>query len=124
MKKEDEIDTEIEEFIRLPKKNLVSRVEWLETQISTRRRLSDESIAKLNTQQFLLEERIKTLRYTQGNERVTGIRKDFQIQHQILEIYKLNEILACFKDVSYFQFRIQDAQEELNKQNQRLKLLD
>ncbi|MEZ5357199.1 MAG: hypothetical protein R3F48_00120 [Candidatus Zixiibacteriota bacterium] len=124
MKKEEETDTEIEEFIRLPKKNLASRIEWFEKQIRTREKLSDESIAKLNTQQFLLEERIKALRYAQGSERATGIRKDFQIQHQILEVYKLNEILACFKDVSYLQFRIQDAQEELNKQNQRLKLLD
>ncbi|MEZ5359838.1 MAG: hypothetical protein R3F48_13545 [Candidatus Zixiibacteriota bacterium] len=124
MKKEDETNRAIDEFIRLPKRNLVDRIHWLEKQIGTRKRLSNEAIAQIDSQQFILENRIWTLRYSQITEKAIGIRKDFQIQHQILEVYKLKEILACFKDVSYFQSRIQEAQEELNKQEQRLKLIE
>lgn len=123
MKKEDNTDEIINRLLDIPRINLLDRIKKLEEEIGIRNRLSDEAIVSLDTQQFVLEQKIWDLRYALQTERALGIRKDFQIQHQILEEYKIKEKLACFKDVSELESRIQEAREELNKQEQKRKLL-
>jgi hypothetical protein len=110
-------------LIGLPQKNLESRIKQLEQEIYARKELSDEALLKFGNHQLRLEEIIRQLRYVSPFNQAFSVKKDFQLQLQILENHKINEIIGCFKDVSLLQERLQNAREELELEKQRQELI-
>ena len=110
-------------LIGLPKKNLENRIRQLEQEVSTRKELSVEALLKFGSHQTNLKEKLRQLRYVSPFENGFSVAKDFQVQLQILELHRINEMLGCFKDVSLLQERLQSAREKLELERQRHKLI-
>jgi len=121
-KERDEDDDElVSALLKLPAKNLEERIELIESEIIERKKLSSEGLAQLGTQQLHLDEKIRQVRYT-ANWGDTFSR-NLKFQFINLEIQKMNEMIGCFKDVSWLKQRLQEAKEDLEMEKQKSKLL-
>ena len=121
-KERDEDDDElVSALLKLPAKNLEERIRLVESEIRERKKLSNEGLAKLGTQQLHLDEKIRQVRYT-ANWGDTFSR-NLKFQFINLEIQKMNEMIGCFKDVSWLKQRLQEAKEDLEMEKQKSKLL-
>ena len=121
-KKRDEDDDElVSALLKLPAKNLEERIMLIESEIRERKKLSNEGLAQLETQQLHLDEKIRQLRYTA--DWGDTFSKNLKFQFINLEIQKMKEMIGCFKDVSWLKQRLQEAKEELEMEKQKSKLL-
>ena len=107
--------------MRIPAKNLEVRIELIEGEIRERKKLSNDGLVQLGTQQLQIDEKIKQLRYTTNWGDTFSRNLKFQFIN--LEIQKMNEMIGCFKDVSWLKQRLQEAKEELEMEKQKSKLL-
>ena len=120
-KREDVEDEIVGALLKLPAKNLEERIELIESEIIERKKLSNEGLAHLGTQQLHLDEKISQLRYTA--DWGDTFSKNLKFQFINLEIQKMKEMIGCFKDVSWLKQRLQEAKEELEMEKQKSKLL-
>ena len=61
-KKRDEDDELVSALLKLPAKNLEERIELIECEIRERKKLSNDGLAQLGTQQLHLDQKIRKLR--------------------------------------------------------------
>ena len=120
-KREDEEDDLVSALLRIPAKKLEVRIELIEGEIRERKKLSNEGLVQLGTQQLNLDEKIRQLHYTTNLG--DTFSKNLKFQFINLEIQKMKEMIGCFKDVSWLKQRLQEAKEELEMEKQKSKLL-
>ena len=120
-KRVDEDDELVSALLRIPAKNLEERIELIESEIRERKKLSNDGLAQLGTQQLHLDEKIRQLRYSTDWENTFSRNLKFQFIN--LDIQKMKEMIACFKDVSWLKQRLQEAKEDLEMEKQKSKLL-
>lgn len=118
-----EEDAVIDDLLRLPAKNLESRVKQFESEIQERQRLNDEALSSLGTLQLQSENNAWQLRYASPFEKSFSALLDFKKQILNLESSKINEITACFRDISGLKEKLQETREELESARQKLKLV-
>ena len=120
-KRENDDEELVSALLRLPAKNLEVRIELIEGEIRERKKLSNEGLLQLGTQQLQIDEKIKQVRYTTNLGDTFSRNLKFQFIN--LEIQKMKEMIGCFKDVSWLRQRLQEAKEELEMEKQKSKLL-
>ena len=121
-KKRDEEDEIVSALLKIPAKNLEKRIDLIENEIGERKRLSNEGLVQLGTQQLRLDEKIRQIRYTA--DWGDTFSKNLKFQFINLEIQKMKEMIGCFKDVSWLKQRLQEAKEDLEMEKQKSKLLE
>ena len=120
-KKRDEEDEIVSALLKIPAKNLEERIELIESEITERKKLSNNGLAQLGTQQLHLDENIRQVRYTTSWG--DTFSKNLKFQFINLEIQKMKEMIGCFKDVSWLKQRLQEAKEDLEMEKHKFKLL-
>ena len=121
--KRDEDDDEIvSTLLKIPAKNLEERIELIESEIRERKKLGNDGLAQLGTQQLHLDEKMRQLRYS--TERGDTFSKNLKFQFINLESQKMKEMIGCFKDVSWLKQRLQEAKEDLEMEKHKSKLLE
>ena len=120
----EEEDDIIEALLRLPTRNLESRIRQLEKEIATRQRLSDKVLSTLGTHQLQLKQRLKRLYYIGALGNGFNVKKDCEGQILKLEELIINEMIACFKDMLQLKEKLQEAREELAMDKVKLTLMD
>ena len=121
-KLEDEEDDLVNALLRIPAKNLEVRIELIEGEIRERKKLSNDGLVQLGTEQLQIDEKIKQVRYTTNWGDTFSRNLKFQFIN--LEIQKMKEMIGCFKDVSWLKQRLQEAKEELEMEKHKSKLLE
>ena len=122
-KKEGEVDEVVDTLLGLPVKNLEDRIKQIETELAMRKVLLNGALSSLGTQQLRLEERIRQMHYRSAVNGSALARKTALEQEMArTEFRKIDEWLAYFKDMIGLQEQLQQAQEdiELEKQKRRL----
>ena len=120
-KREEDDDELVGALLRIPAKNLEERIRLIESEITERKKLSNDGLAQLGTQQLQLDEKISQVRYTTNWG--DTFSKNLKFQFINLEIQKMKEMIGCFKDVSWLKQRLQEAKEDLEMEKQKSKLL-
>ena len=118
--KEDEL---VDTLLRLSSKSLESRIKQLEQEIHARKKLRDEFLELMGTQQLRLEDKIWQLRYASPNTHSWERLKDHEIELRRLEQMKISEQIASAADVSRIQENLQRAEEEFEEESIKLKLV-
>lgn len=117
---EDIVDT----LLRLPSKNLEERIKLLEQEIRERQALNDQILSALGTEQIHADERVSQLRYAAPSSPEFGRKESAEERSLRLEALRINECLAFLHDLFQLREKVQEAQEELEAQRKRLKLLE
>ena len=120
-KRDDEEDDLVSALLRIPAKKLEVRIDLIENEIIERKKLSNEGLVQLGTQQLHLDEKIRQLHYTTNLGDTFSRNLKFQFIN--LEIQKMKEMIGCFKDVSWLNQRLLEAKEELEMEKHKSKLL-
>ena len=120
-KREDDDDELVSALLRIPAKNLEERIRLIEGEIRERKKLSNDGLVQLGTEQLQIDEKIRQVRYTTNWGDTFSRNLKFQFIN--LEIQKMKEMIGCFKDVSWLKQRLQEAKEELEMEKQKSKLL-
>ena len=123
LKKIGEVDKIVDTLLGLPVKNLEDRIKRIETEVAMRRVLLNGALSSLGTHQLRLEERIRQMHYRSAVDGSALARKTALEQEMArTEFRKIDEWLAYFKDMIGLQEQLQQAQEdiELEKQKRRL----
>ncbi len=119
--RENEDEELVSALLRIPAKNLEERIELIESEIRERKKLSNDGLAQLGTQQLHLDEKMRQLHYS--TDWGDTFSKNLKFQFINLEIQKMNEMIGCFKDISWLKQRLQEAKEDLEMEKQKSKLL-
>ncbi len=120
--KKEETDS-ITDLIRLPSINLEKRVKLFESEIQSRKRMSDSILSTLETKKARIQDQINGLQYsgTIGDSFI--VKRDFQKQVNNFEIDIVNELTGRFRDVFMIKEKLQEAKEELEVERQKMQLL-
>lgn len=114
----------VETLLRLPVKNLESRIKQLQKDIKTRQKLSNHALSKLGTQRFNLEEKVWQQRYIGllGH----NFKEDMGFASQLLKLKQstIYETHSCFRDISEFKEKLHHIQEEFEMARQKLRLIE
>jgi hypothetical protein len=116
-------DSIVETLLRLPAKNLETRIRQLEDEIRDRKRLRDEFLSTMGTQQLSLEERAWQLRYSGFTDR--GLEHLGAIESEIRRLgqMKVTEQIFSLRDVALIREKLMTAQEELEQELVKLQLV-
>lgn len=120
-KEEDEI---INALIRLPTRNLESRIRDLLNEIRTRQQLRDRALSTFGTRRLQLKERMRQLYYAEALTTGANMLRHCEMQILRLEELIINEMIACFKDVLQLKEKLVEAREELAIDKAKLMLMD
>jgi len=116
-------DNLLSTFLRLPVRNLETRINELEKDIRCRQKIKDDILTNLGSRRLQLEDKIWNMRYIG----LTNPRLDnLGVLGQLIMIEKQisNEITSCFKDVIELKEKLNQFREELESTRQKLKLMD
>lgn len=120
----EEEDDIIEALLRLPARNLESRIRELIKEIGTRQQLRDRALSTFGTHRLQLKERIKHLYYSDALSTSSNMQRHCEMQILRLEELIMNEMIACFKDVLQLKEKLLEAREELAMDQAKLTLMD
>ncbi len=121
--KKEENDIVID-LIRLPSVNLEKRVKLFESEIQSRKRMSDTILSTLETKKARIEDQISRLQYsgTIGDSFI--VKRDFQKQVNNFEKDIINELTGRFRDLFMLKEKLQETKEELEVERQKMHLLE
>lgn len=117
---EDELITTL---LKLPAKNLESRIRQLRGEISERQRIRDMNLTDLGTQRLRLEERVCRWAYLSPFEKAFDAKTGAEQQLERIRLSISREQVDCFNDISRLNERLQEAKEELRSTTQRMRLI-
>ena len=118
---EDDI---VETLLRLPTKNLESRIKQFESEVKERQQFRNNALSTLGTHKLRLEDQLQRLRYFLSPGQGLQINQGFLTEIIRLEGNIIDEVIACFRDVSRLREKLQEAREELEASRQKLKLIE
>lgn len=110
-------DNFLNEIIRIPKRNLESKIELFETEIQKRQQLSDSELSELLTLKLQIRKREKRQSY-----QVSAI-KDTSGQIWQLEVQILSEMKSCLCDILEIKEKLLEAKEELEMNSLKIDIL-
>lgn len=117
-----ESDEIVSALLRLPSKNLETRIKGLEQEIQERQKMKNHVLSRLETHGIRLKDHKKRLKYIS----LTGQSAELQsIASDLLKIETsiAGELKDCFRDISGLKERIQEAREELEMERQKLAMI-
>ena len=117
-KKGDEF---LDELMRIPKKNLETKIDFLEKEITIRKTNSDNALSELLTQQLQLKDRSNRpiYQFADINEMSNLKKQVWQLGVQIL-----GELNSCFRDILELKEKTLEVKEELEMSNLKSKILN
>lgn len=110
----------LEQLLRLPKKNLETRIGFIENEIGIRQKISDNALTSLLTYKSRINEQLKRIHYIDQGFK---LRRDFISKIIQLESRVIDEMVSCFRDISTLKEKLIDSKEELESEIQKMKLL-
>ncbi|MCK5125546.1 MAG: hypothetical protein KAR42_04760 [candidate division Zixibacteria bacterium] len=119
--KEDDIT---DALIRLPIRNLESRIMQLDSEISRRKTINDEALTCIDTLIIQLKSNIWHHRYSHLTGEDMRLKKDFDNQLQNLKSQSILEQVNCFRDIANLNEKMQSTREELELEKTKLRLID
>ncbi len=122
--KEAEAKDIVDSLLKLPVKNLESRVKHLECEIQKRQKIRNGALSTLGTNKLRLQEQIIQLRSVGMLGDAFVVKRDFQKQVTNLEEHAINEITGCFRDVLELNEKLHKAKEELELEILKLGLFE
>ena len=108
----------------LPISNLEDRIRSLEQEINCRNNIKDDVLTILNTNRIRLKEELWHLRYIPVFNPAFNHISHLKREIALLETGRINEWLACFRDISRLNERLQQAKEELKQEKGRRRLIE
>ena len=111
----------LNELVRIPRKNLETKIIFLEQEITIRKTNSDNALSELLTQQLQLKDRSNKPIYQFADiKEISNLKKQvWQLGVQILR-----ELNSCFKDISELKEKLLESKEELEMSNLKSNLLN
>ena len=119
-----EYDDILDKLLDLPISNLEDRIRSLEQEINCRNNIKDDVLTILNTNRIRLKEELWHLRYIPVFNPAFNHISHLKREIALLETGRINEWLACFRDISRLNERLQQAKEELNQEKGRRRLIE
>jgi len=122
--KESEEDDVVDTLLKLPAKNLESRLRQLESDVRQRHDLRNHALSTLGTHKLQLKDQSFRLRYASLSN--TGFQTSQDCLREIIRLDQsiISEMISCFQDVLRLKENIQEAQEELELEKQKLLLIE
>ena len=111
----------VQVLLRLPKQGLETRITRLEEEMGVRQKLNNTTLSSLGTKKLQLEDRLGRTRYARNPDQA---RRDNESQLLAIEDLKRREALDNFEARFRLAEQLEQAQQELDEQRQRLKLID
>ena len=111
-------------LLKLPAKSLEVKVKQLESEIDTRKQLSNKSLSTLETRILRLQDQLELMRYLSVFSPGFAVKRDFESQITRLEALKISETMSCFKDLFELTEKLETTLEELEIEKHKLRLLD
>ncbi len=121
--KESENDDVVDALLRLPSKNLGSRIRGLEQEIQERQKMRNHVLTKLQTHKAQLKGHKERLKYVSLSGQSPEV-----LQRVVSDLLKIDNSMAtelkdCFRDISSLKERLQEAREELDFESQKLAMI-
>ena len=123
-KSEREFDDVVAALLGLPVSNLEERIKYLEHEIAYRRILRDKILSTIGANQLRFKDEFWRLRYIPVFNPAFNHISHLKREIALLEAGRINEWLACFRDISRLNERLQQAREELNKEKEKKRLVE
>ena len=117
-------DEAIQELLGLPVKNLESKIQELEKEISERQGLNEQALSTVAARRIVLEDHLHRLRYVSMFSETFIVNREFMRQLLQLEENAIREMTGCFADISELRQKLQAAREQLEQEKQRLGLME
>jgi hypothetical protein len=117
---EDKLPDILDSLIKIPRKNLEAKICQIEQDINQRKNLNSMIISRLLTLQSRFKDHVRRLRYNHTISSAFKANKDAAFQLLQFQEAIDQELLSCFKDLSYLSDKLLKLREELeiNKQKQ------
>ena len=121
---QEESDAVVNALLKLPVKNLESRIKEIVSELKQRQRISDERLSGLGTHRLQVLDQLHRLRYL--DLLGVGVRPSTLALRDLLQIEQgiAEELTACFRDALGLKEKLQDARESLETSKQKLKLIE
>lgn len=117
-------DNIIGTLLRLPAKNLETRIRQLEDEIRDRKRLRDEFLSTIGSQILGLEQRAWQSRYSGFTDRGLEHLRAIESEIRRLGQMKVTEQIFSLRDVAQIQERLQIARDEFEQELMKLRLIN
>jgi hypothetical protein len=122
-KRSDEESDILGALLGQPARNLEALIAQLEHQIAERKSLNDQFISSLGTQILTLQEKVRRLAYALPTEPMFKAKRESERQILDLERLRMKETLECFQELSTLQGKLLEAQSQLQREWQKVRLL-
>ena len=122
--RESEQDDVLDSLMKLPARNLEARIRQLEAEITARKGISDNILSDLGTKKLQLEQQLWQQRYAGFAGAGTQAKDEAERQRIKAEFLTHQELVACFRDLSRIWEQLQQAQEQLALEQEKLRLLN
>lgn len=118
-----EIDNIIKNLVELPIKNIEKKIKNLEEEIKKRKNISNRKLSCLGTRKLNLENKSRKIIYS-GSLEFT-INKQIAFEKELFEtiLMSINECLSYVKDISKLKEKLIEAEEELELEKEKKKLV-
>lgn len=111
------------DLVRLPARNLESRIKELEAAVKERQKISWDALSVLGTEKLRLEDRLDRMRYAGLAGGVSPIEATMRRNKMNLDQTVTGELVGCFNDIQRLKDQLREAREELALEQQRLQLV-
>lgn len=113
----------VEALLRLPSKNLETRIDSIETEIKEREQMRNHILSKLETFKGQLKSHKERLKYLPSTGQSQTIVQKIAGELLKIDIGIGQELKDCFKDISRLKERLQEAREEFEMEKKKLALV-
>ena len=119
-KKDDEL---VEALLKLPSKNLETRITAIESEIDERQNMRNHVLTKLQTHKAQLKGHKERLKYVSLSGQSPEV-----LQRVASDLLKIDNSMAielkdCFRDISRLKERLQEAREEFEIEKKKLAMI-
>ena len=121
--RESEQDDVLDSLMKLPAHNLEARIRQLEAEIAARKSISNNILLDLGTRKLQCEQRAWQQRYAGIAGAANQAKDEAERQRTRAEFLTHQELVGCFRDLSRIWEQLQQAQEQLALEQEKLRLL-
>ncbi len=114
----------VDALLRVPARSLERKVEEMEAELRERKKLSDGILHDMANLRIQLHDQIERLKYADIHGPAWRSRADLKRDLMKVEESMSKEQVQRFKDTSFISEKLREARSDLERQRQKLKLLD
>ena len=111
-----------EKLLRLPARNLESRIKDLEAAVRERQQISWDALSALGTEKLRVNDQLHRMRYAITVGGVSQGEAAMKRNQLDLDQTVLQELVGCFNDVQRLKEELRKAREDLTFEQQKLNL--